>query len=77
MVVPINDRASGFDFDWEATIAAVNEACAGGDVACTANELCPECAVLKNSIKLRLIRAFAAGEASMIFRSSTLEDHHE
>lgn len=68
MVIPIAKPSAGFDFDWEATTAACNEACAGEAVVCTWDELCPECKALKNAVRQRLIRAYAAGEASMLGR---------
>jgi hypothetical protein len=77
MVIPISKPSAGFDFDWEATTAACNEACAGEAVVCTWDELCPECQALKNAIKKRLIRAYAAGEASMRTRLTKEEDGNE
>jgi hypothetical protein len=77
MVIPISKPAAGFDFDWEATVAACNEACAGTDAVCNSLELCPECEALKNAIKKRLIRAYAAGEASMRTRLTKEEDGNE
>ncbi len=64
ILLPYPNGAS-FDFKSESRIAALNEACAGTNVDCSLDSLCPECEALSISIKKRLVRAFAAGRASM------------
>jgi hypothetical protein len=68
-VIPEVDRSKPFDFDWEATTAAVGEACDRNSEAgknCNWNELCPECETLKRLIKFRLMRAFLAGKRTAV-----------
>lgn len=76
--IPINYPNLNFDFDHEARVAAMNEACAyrGPDaVECSPVKLCDECEALAVSIKARLVRAFIAGQASMVPRQEvTLTD---
>jgi hypothetical protein len=67
-VIPIALPYLSFNFTEEAKTAAVNEACAGGNVACVRENLCPECQALAIAIEDRLKRAFAAGAASMVLR---------
>lgn len=72
-MIPTVDPSLPFDFEWEATTAAVNEACAGGDVECSWAKMCPYCQALKKAIEVRLKRAFDAGRLSM----SKMEDGNE
>lgn len=67
-VVSISKPDSGFDFDWESRMAAVNEVCSEKDPevwkTCTTDHLCDSCSALASSFKKRLIRAFNAGRES-------------
>lgn len=72
MVIPIALPALAFDFDREATEAAVGEACAGEATDCSLDALCAECNALKVGLVARLTRAFLAGQASMVSRGDLL-----
>jgi hypothetical protein len=55
-------------FYHEALTAAINEACASqlDSEGCSMTTPCPECKALAKAIEARLIRAFIAGQKSMM-----------
>lgn len=69
-IIPINEPDRYLNPNREALLLAINEACAGTEAAltCTLDTPCPECKALANALSQALIRAFMAGQASVIPR---------
>jgi len=65
-IIPINDPGARFDFKAEAINCAVNEACSGDDTTCTVSQPCVFCLTLAHLIEKALLRAFVAGQASIL-----------
>ena len=81
VILAFNDKTgeSDFDFDFEARMAAVNEACEDMDTAinCTYWELCPACEALRKVIENKLRKAFTAGRVSAGASDVSQEDIDE